>query len=336
LHIFFLFFVKLFKFSTFAGPFRAVTETLNHKMLRGIILVFLGASSFGVLSTIVKLAYKQGFNLGEVTGVQALLGALILWGIYFFQRRSKAVPSEKGNLKPILKVILLGTTTGLVSIFYYKCVQYVPASIAILLLMQFTWIGMLLDFIFTRNSPTKAQVSSVVVILFGTLMAGNVLQEGLAQLDMRGILFGLLAALSYSFFLMINSRVGNQYPPALKSALMLTGACALIFIIFPPQFLWNGALINGLWGYGILLALFGTVIPPLFFAMGIPIVGLTLSSILSAAELPVAVLMSSLILGETVLAGQWLGVVLILTAITLPNLIKLSEKRKSKKIRSQA
>ncbi|MBS9523046.1 DMT family transporter [Litoribacter ruber] len=295
-------------------------------MLRGVLLVFLGASSFGVLSSIVKLAYKDGFSLGEVTGVQAFFGTMLLWTIYFFQQKSKSVPRTKKAFKPKLRVILMGTSTGLVSIFYYKCVQSVPASIAILLLMQFTWMGVVLDMVFSRKFPSKLQTLSVIGVLLGTLLAGNVLHQGFENIQLVGIFYGLLAALSYSCFLMINNRVGNQYPPALKSALMLTGACILIFSIFPPVFLWNGSLGNGLLVFGILLALFGTVIPPLFFAKGIPVVGLTLSSILSAAELPVAVFMSWFILNETVLGIQWLGVILILAAIILPNALKLLTK----------
>ena len=45
----------------------------------GGALVFLGACSFGVLSSIVKTAYKAGYTLGQVTGVQNLFGMLMLW-----------------------------------------------------------------------------------------------------------------------------------------------------------------------------------------------------------------------------------------------------------------
>ncbi|HAU55105.1 MAG TPA: EamA family transporter, partial [Sphingobacterium sp.] len=40
--------------------------------LKGALAVFLGASSFGILSTFVKKAYGKGLTLGEVTGIQVL------------------------------------------------------------------------------------------------------------------------------------------------------------------------------------------------------------------------------------------------------------------------
>jgi len=49
----------------------------------GSLLVLLGACSFGVLSSIVKTAYQDGYKLGEVTGIQCFLGMLMLWSIHF-------------------------------------------------------------------------------------------------------------------------------------------------------------------------------------------------------------------------------------------------------------
>src|SRR5690606_26415297 len=98
--------------------------------------------------------------------------------------------------------------------------------------------------------------------------------------------------------------------------------CFLIFIVFPPTFFFNGVLMGGLWKWGLILSLFGTVIPPLFFSVGIPKIGVTLSSIISSAELPVAVAMSYLILGEHVSGLQWIGVFIILSAIVISNLFR--------------
>ncbi|RIJ42451.1 EamA family transporter [Pontibacter oryzae] len=297
-------------------------------MFRGVALVFCGACSFGVLSTFVKLAYKEGYNLGEVTGTQVFFGLIILWTIVLL-RKLLGGKSNNTSFREKLKLVAMGTSTGLVSIFYYKCVQTVPASIAILLLMQFTWMSLLFDAIIKRKLPTITQVSMVFLILLGTALAGRLFAGNIPDFDLAGVGFGLLAALCYTFFLMINGGVGNNLHPSLKSALMLTGACIMVFSIFPPVFVVSGALLGGnLLKWGLLLALFGTVLPPLLYAYGIPKTGLGLSAILSAAELPVAVLMSSLVLHEEVWAMQWLGVAVILSAIVLSNISSVKKKHK--------
>lgn len=299
-------------------------------MFRGIITVFLGSCSFGILSTFVKLAYQEGFTLGDVSGTQVFFGLLILWAIVL-GRQLLGGKSATSTLREKLKLVAMGTSTGLVSIFYYKCVQTVPASIAILLLMQFTWMSLAMEALMKRKLPTLAQVGTVALVLLGTCLAGRVFSGEATAFNWQGIGFGLLAALCYTFFLTINGAAGNNLHPATKSALLLTGACILVFSIFPPVFLVNGALWHGLLKWGLVLAVFGTVIPPLFYAYGIPRVGLGLSAVLSAAELPVAVLMSSMVLHEEVWPVQWLGVALILVAIALSNLNSIRKSRRKKK-----
>ena len=291
-------------------------------MVKNALLVFLGACSFGILSTFVKLAYAEGYTLGEVTGVQVFFGMVLLWVLFFAGKATGIVKSRPAAGKDAAwKLVVGGVSTGLVSITYYKCVQLVPASIAIILLMQFVWIGILLEYLIFRSRPTRPQLYGMFLVVGGTLLAAGLFNQQGIELSPSGILFGVLAATFYSVFMIVNSRLGNGYPPVQKSALLLTGSCILIFAVFPPAFLFNGTIAGTLWQWGLVLSLFGTVIPPLLFAVGIPKIGVTVSSIISAAELPVAVLMSYFILSENVSALQWLGVAIMLSAIVVSNVL---------------
>ncbi|QHL86749.1 EamA family transporter [Nibribacter ruber] len=290
-------------------------------MFRGGLLVFLGACSFGVVSTFVKLAYKQGYTLGDVTGSQAFFALLILWPLYFLQTRSKSFRAQQQpQTTPTWKLILAGTTNGLVSMAYYQCVQMTQASVAIILLMQFTWISMLLEAVLFKKKPTWLQMMAVVLVLGGTVLASGMLETQVENLSWAGIGFGMLAALGYSIFLIVNGRVGNELSPVKKSAWMITGSAILVFLVFPPEFLINGSLQEGLGALGLVFALFAAVIPPVLFAKGIPKAGVVLSSILSTVELPVAVAMSYFVLQEPVTTLRWMGVLVILLALVLPNL----------------
>jgi drug/metabolite transporter (DMT)-like permease len=186
--------------------------------------------------------------------------------------------------------------------------------------MQFVWISVLLELMIYKKKPTNLQLLAVVFVLMGTVLASGFTNTTSSEINYIGITYGLLAALCYAIFLMLNGKLGNDYPPLKKSALMITGACILIFIVLPPQFIVNGNLGGSLLKWGIILAVFGTVIPPLCFSTGIPKAGLTMSSILSSVELPVAVMMSSLVLHEQVSFTRWIGVIIILSALIVPNL----------------
>jgi len=49
---------------------------------------------------------------------------------------------------------------------------------------------------------------------------------------------------------------------------MITGACIVTFLIFPPMFFFKLDISDKLYQLGFLLALFGTVLPPFLFAVG--------------------------------------------------------------------
>lgn len=298
---------------------------MNEK-LKGGIIVFLGAASFGLLSTIVKKAYGEGYDVGHITSSQTFFGMIILWAIYLIQTKSidrgkVSKASEEvntGKRTPSWKVMFAGIFTGLVGIFYYKCVSMIPASIAIILLMQYLWISIILDYIVYRKKPVKVQLIGSAVVLLGTVLAGGLFNESL-HIEPLGIVYGMLAALCYAIFLLTSGRVGTDLPVFKKSALMITGSCILTFIIFRPTFFWDGMLIDGLYKWGVILALLGTVIPPAFFSYGVPRTGIALGTILSAAELPVAVCSSFFVLKEQVEGLQWLGVALIFGTILMTN-----------------
>ena len=318
---------------------------MNRNKFTGGIFVFLGACSFGVLSTIVKNAYKEGFTLGQITGSQAFLGMVMLWILYFLyeslgkeknavsdnnfsretRRIQKNIQHQPGeSYKPYRstawwKVSFAGIFTGLVGVFYYQCVKLIPASIAIILLMQYLWISILIEAVVFKKKPHKMQLIAASIVLVGTLFAAGVFNQAVT-LNIKGIGFGLLAAFCYAIFLIASGRVGNDLPLLKKGALMITGSCIVTWVIFPPLFLFDGLFFDGLYKWGLALALLGTVIPPLFFSFGMPRTGVSLGAILSAAELPVAVISSNFILGENVQALQWAGVLLILSAIVLTNI----------------
>ncbi|QNL48589.1 EamA family transporter [Olivibacter sp. SDN3] len=294
-------------------------------------LVFIGACSFGILSTFVKKAYADGFTLGQVTGVQMFFGLAFLWGLYYTPFRQwlrNHNDSESDHKDRPWKVMLSGVSTGLVSIFYYKCVQLIPASIAIILLMQYVWIGLVIELLLFKRIPTLLQILCVLLVFLGTILAAGLFSERPTSISISGVLYGILAASSYATFLIVSDRIGKDYHPLRKSALMLTGSTLLVFIIFPPTFLINGLLWKDLWFWGLILSIFGTVIPPLFFAIGIPKIGLPFAAILSTAELPVAVLMSHFLLNEKVMQLQWLGILIILIAILTPNILQIGKAKK--------
>lgn len=288
--------------------------------VKGILAVFTGAVSFGILSTFVKKAYEAGFTLAEVAGVQAGLGVLFLWTMSFISYKAFNKSFSKHPMRSAKwKIILSGVCTGSVSIFYYKCVELLPASLAIVMLMQYLWIGLLIERFVFGTRPHIKQVIGAILILGSTLLATGLIENDLSTINWKGVGYGLIAATAYALFLIVSGRIGNDYPPVLKSAYMLTGALVLIFITLTPTTLFSVEVFKDILPFGLLFSIFGTVLPPFLFAYGIPKAGIPLSNIISTAELPVAVAMSFYVLLEPVSTLQWTGVFIILLIIIWVN-----------------
>ena len=290
----------------------------NNNILKGAVLVGLGASSYGMLATFVKLAYKENFTTAEVTTAQFVYGILGILIIMAFQKTKKQKEEIKITKKHIVQLLLAGTSLGLTRVFYYLCVKYINVSIAIVLLMQTVWMGVLLEWFLDKKAPSFQKIIAVVIVLIGTLLATNIINSEFT-LDWRGLAFGILAAASFTTTMFTANKIAVGVNNAKRSLYMLLGGAIIIaiFTLISQQTPFNFEIFAK---WGILVALFGTIIPPILMNAGFPITGIGLGSIVSSLELPVSVSMAFFILNEQVILSQWFGIVLIIAAIVIMNL----------------
>lgn len=282
-------------------------------------MVLLGGTLYGTMSSLVKKSYADGFTDAELSFWQAFVAAIIL--------AISAWLSSKGgsgrlHRRDVLPLLLTGSAIGLTNFLYYKSVQYIPASLAIILLMQFTWFSMLLEWIFLKRRPTPTELATVSVILIGTVMASGILSADITSFSIIGVGLALLSSFTYATYIVANSQCGHNVRWEAKSMVIMAGSSLTIFAINAPR-ITGGEYLGGEFALWILiLAVAGTTIPTALFAAGIPKIGAPLSSILMTVELPVAVICAWLILGEQMTAVQILGVCLLLSAIARMNYSK--------------
>src|SRR5690606_20475962 len=132
-----------------------------------------------------------------------------------------------------------------------------------ILLMQYIWIVQLIESIFFGTRISWRQTIRIAAIWLSTVLATGLLEDDFQAAAIAGIGYGLLAATAYALFIIVSGRVGNDHPPLQKSALLIVGAFLLIFIVLQPFSLFTPPVFSALWRYGLLLAVFGTVLPPL-------------------------------------------------------------------------
>ncbi|AMQ08237.1 DMT family transporter [Sporosarcina sp. FSL K6-1540] len=279
------------------------------------LLIVFAASCYGILSTIIKLAIQDGYTAAEAVTSQYFVGFFIALLIFVFVRRK--VPKFGGGVT-LLLAGLFTATTGTV---YGQAIEYMPASLAVVMLFQFTWVGMLFDCIAKRRLPKRIEVISLLFLFGGTILAAGIIDADLSGIPWQGWAWGMASAVSFASFVMINSRQVEGMDT--ETRLLFTSFFAAIAIFFfqSPEIVWNGTLFNeNLWVYGLILGLFGIVIPIYLFSIAVPKVGTAMTSILSAAELPVAVTASVILLSEALTIFQVIGIIIIVIGMTLPTI----------------
>ncbi|MGF7049893.1 drug/metabolite transporter (DMT)-like permease [Paenibacillus sp. DS2015] len=265
----------------------------------------------------MKLGFKSGFTMQELVGGQFFFGwCILLLLVLLFSRK-------RLGLKHVASLLGAGITISLTGIFYGFAVEQLPASIAVVLLFQFTWIGVILEAVVERKFPSLEKCVSMVILLIGTVLAGGVFEPSEGEITTSGILFGLLAAVTFAIYFFVSGRVATQVPVVNKSFYMITSALIVVMVVFSPSFIYDGTISDGLWKFGIPLALLGTIIPVIFFSIGVPKIGSGLATILGAAELPSAVVASVLVLQEHVTPLRWVGIIVVLIGIAAPQLLPM-------------
>ena len=291
---------------------------MGKNILKGVFLVGLGATSYGMLATMVKLSYKEGYTTAEVTSSQILLGVVGMFLINLFQKKRNRDTQIKATSKDKLHLIIAGTSTGFTSVFYYLSVIYIPVSMGIVLLMQTVWMGVVLESLLTKTLPSAKKIVAVIIVLIGTAMATNLLNTNEIP-DWRGIVLGLLAAAAFTATMYASNKVAVHLSSSKRSLYFLYGGAVIVLIY--TAFTWTGNYNMDIFiKYGLVLALFGTIIPPLLLNTGFPLTGIGLGSIVSSLELPVSVTMAFVLLHEKVTVVQWTGIALIIAAVVIMNI----------------
>jgi drug/metabolite transporter (DMT)-like permease len=283
--------------------------------LWAIALVLLGAASYGFVSSSYKLAIADGWSVKQLTIHQVLSGAVMLWLALGATRLKRGAPSLARTWKAWLMLVGIGIVgLSFTTVLYNEALARLDASLAIVLLFQFTWITILLESIRKRKWPSRLEWIATICIAIGTILAVGLLEQDFNQLDGLGIVLGLLSAISYSLFFFLTGFLPADLDPIAKSAVMSTASLVFIMLLHAPTtFDWN---INGqLIGWGLVLGFLGTAFPFFCFSYGIPKLGSGLAALLGSMELPAAVFAAFVILGEPLTGWQVAGIVLIMAGI---------------------
>ncbi len=275
--------------------------------------VFLGACSYGLLATLVKIGYSMGLSVYEITALQYITGFVGLTLVLLITKNFRWTSTS-------LPLVLAGTTLGTTGLFYYLSLEYTSVATGIILLMQSTWMGLVWECYKEKKWPHWRQVISLTLILLGTYLS----VRGEIHLEPIGIIFGLIAALSYTITIQYSGLDPEGHSPISRTWTLMIGGFLVVFsafwvLGFGESQISTGRLSFEALGLGALLGLLGTFLAPLLFSIGRPYTSLGTATLLSSVELPVSVFSAFILLSEPISSLQFAGILsLLLGVISIP------------------
>ena len=295
-------------------------------------MVVVAGLSYGVQSIAFKIANHSGVNWNYAILSQCVFGTLI-FGIallvhwLFFRSSFKWNAVSK---KEWMKLFALGCLSATTGICYGISLTMLPVAISATLLFQFTWMGVVLYAICNRRMPDKMHIAAVVIILVGTVFASDLLGiEFSSATNMTGYIFGLIAAVSYTFFIHLSGNTGKNLAPLHRGFIVAISSLVPAFMVCPNP-LGNSAILEPMLLCGLVAGFVALFVPVILLGIGAKHLGTALCTILTSSELPGAVVLAILFLGEQVSITKILGIALILIGVCVSQLSQLKKGDKSK------
>ncbi len=279
-----------------------------------MLMILIAAISYGAITPVVKIASLRNIPIAWLTVAQYPLPLVFFLFMTGMVARRRRVTLQNPGL-----IVLIAMAAALTGLTYYRSVALLRPGFAILLLFQFAWLAPLLEWLFYAKKPAGPQWFGITVILGGTLLA---VPLGHGHWSFLGMAWGLLGGVGYALTLVWSSRLSatdTPWPPALVS----TGLGGiLVAIVYHTWSLANPP--PEVWFWGALIGLLSQAIPLWLIYRNAPLLGAGPTAIIASAELPVAVILSRILIGQPTDIVQWLGIILILGGILLGTLTKPS------------
>jgi len=298
-----------------------MNEVERHKIsIAGFLITLSGAILFSTKAIIVKLAFGSTH-----TDALTLLTLRMIFSLPFYVVAAFIVSGHKDNKKMNVKEWLLVITLGifgyyLSSLLDFIGLQYVSAGLERLILFLYPTFAVLINAYFFRQKISGIQGLALVFTYAGIAIAyfGELTIDSGNPNFYFGSFMIFLCSITYSIYIAGSGKVIPITGANKFTAYAMLAATAGIFIHFTIkgniETLETGSI---LWLYGIMLAVFSTVLPSFMLSQGLKRIGSNNVAIISGIGPVSTIVQAHFILGEKIFAAQIAGTLLVIIGVLL-------------------
>ena len=295
---------------------------------KGTILTLIAGFSWGISGISGEYLMANGVHVNLLTSIRLLIAGIFLT-ILAYYRDKKTLTVLLSTKKNILGIILF-TFFGLVlnQYAYLSAIHHTNAGTATVLQYATPVLVLLYTCLRNRIWPSLTEVVAIVLAIGGVFIMATHGNPSELAITPAGLFWGILSAFTYAAYLLLPVQLIRTYGSLhVISLSMLLGG-----ILFP--------LVSQAWIYSFdmtgenLLALFGivgigTIFAYTVFLHGVSIVGAVKGSLLASVEPVASVLLTVLVMGTQFYLTDFIGMVLIITAVLLISLRDLLASQKA-------
>ncbi len=293
-------------------------QTASRNRMIGLSLTLGGAILFSCKAIVIKLSYLDY----EVNSI-VLLGLRMAFALPFFLiigylKRQKTANQRSINARSFGIIVLLGIFGYyLASYTDFLGLQYLSAGMERLILFSYPTMVLLLQRLIFKTPIKPVQWFATVICYAGIGLAfsGSDFSVGAKFTLGAGLVF--VSALLYSFYVIGSGKLTPVIGSIRFTSLAMLAACGVVLL---HVLLSGNTLLGlewGLYGYGLILAVFCTVIPGYMVTEGIRRIGANDAAILGAVGPVATIVLEFFILGEHLNLVQALGAALVIFGVVV-------------------
>jgi drug/metabolite transporter (DMT)-like permease len=294
---------------------------MKNNLLKGFLISFTGAVLFSTKAIIIKKAFHA-----TSTDALTLLTLRMLFSLPFYLVAAWWGSRKEGNIKMTGRqwgyVVLLGLLGYYLSSYFdFVGLQYVSAGLERLILFLYPSFAVLINAVLFKNPVNRVQRWALLLTYTGIGIAyfGELKVDTGNPNFYWGSFLIFVCAITYACYLSGSGRMIPILGAAKFTTYSMLVATVMVLLHFflhggGPSGLMGG---NGLWGYGILLALFATVIPSFMLSAGMKRIGANNAAIVTSIGPVSTILQAHFILGEKIFTEQLVGTGLVILGVLL-------------------
>lgn len=284
---------------------------MTNNKTKGFILGAIAAASYGMNPLFTLPLYSAGMSVDTVLFYRYSLAVIVLGIMMKFQKQSFAIKRVD-----VLPLCIMGLLFAFSSLFLFMSYNYMDAGIASTILFVYPVLVAIIMAVVFKEKVSPITMFSIALAFVGISMLCK--SPGGQTLSLVGITFVFLSSLSYAVYIVGVNRSSLKDMPIAKLTfyVLLFGLSVYVvrlqfcteLQVIPTPMLWINA---------VSLAVFPTVISLVTMTKAIHYIGSTPTAILGALEPVTALFFGVLVFGEQLTPRIILGILMVITAVTL-------------------